>query len=283
MRKWNMNVAVAALCVAALSGPAMAQDAEKAAEAAEEMEEAADSASEAADKMSEAAAADTAAKEDAAADAGATEKAVDKSGTNFADGADAAKAGNTPAERLTLGYRLADYAREAKDVRAMVVAAKLVSSASVTKAEDQGTVEGEGAAETGEVEELATASELYGEARELAAGDADLLEQIDMAQSEESKGVVGGAVSLAQYVPGNTTWTVSFNANGGTPLFVGTKRGSIAAVDLKVYDQNGNLVCQDLSHNTVLTCRVNPIWTGKFFVKAINHGATGTTLAMLTN
>ena len=66
-------------------------------------------------------------------------------------------------------------------------------------------------------------------------------------------------------------------------IVVGLRRDSATPLALKIYDENGNLVCQDMSGNVTLYCRVNPIWTGPFSVRAINYGGYGTGVALVTN
>ncbi|MCP3730864.1 hypothetical protein M9978_10525 [Sphingomonas sp. MG17] len=207
--------------------------------------------------------------------------AQDKKGTNLGDKDVPATESSKAVDTLALGYRLADYARTNKDARAMIVAAKMVDSITVKEGTDKGKIEGTGKG-TGSAKG-ATAADLFAEAKSLANGDADILAAVEAAQAETSKGVVGGAIRTVQYVPGQTTWTVRFAARGGEPLVVGARRDSATPVDLKIYDENGNLVCQDMSHNVTLYCRVNPIWTGPFSVQAINHGDSGTGIALVTN
>lgn len=207
--------------------------------------------------------------------------AQDKKGTNVGDKDVPATESSKAVDTLTLGYRLADYARTTKDARAMIVAAKMVDSITVKEGADKGKVEGAGKG-TG-VAKATSSADLFTEAKTFAAGDQDLLASVEAAQAETSKGVVGGAIRTVQYVPGNTTWTVRFSARGGEPLVVGARRDSATPVDLKVFDENGNLVCQDMSHNVTLYCRVNPIWTGAFSVQSINHGDDGTGVALVTN
>ncbi|MBX3594694.1 hypothetical protein [Sphingomonas sp.] len=207
--------------------------------------------------------------------------AQDKKGTNLGDKEVAATDSSKAVDTLTLGYRLADYARTTKDARAMIVAAKMIDSITVKEGTDKGKIEGTGKG-TGTAK-TATAADLFAEAKQLAAGDPDVIAAVDEAQAGGAKGVVGGAIRTVQYVPSATTWTVRFAARGGEPLVVGARRDSATPVDMKVYDENGNLVCQDMSHNVTLYCRVNPIWTGPFSVQLINHGDYGTGMALVTN
>ncbi|MCR5871081.1 MULTISPECIES: hypothetical protein [unclassified Sphingomonas] len=207
--------------------------------------------------------------------------AQDKKGTNLGDKEVPATESSKAVDTLALGYRLADYARTAKDARAMIVAAKMVDSVTVKEGTDKGKIEGTGKG-TGTAK-VTTAADLFAEAKTLAAGDADIVAAVEEAQAEASRGVVGGAIRTVQYVPGNTVWTVRFAARGGEPLVVGVRRDSATPVGLKIFDENGNLVCQDMSGNVTLYCRVNPIWTGPFSVQTINYGAYGTGAALVTN
>jgi hypothetical protein len=207
--------------------------------------------------------------------------AQDKSGTNLSEKEAAATDSSKAVDTLALGYRLADYARTNKDARAMIVAARLVDSVSVKEGTDKGKIEGTGKG-TGEAKSV-SATDLFTEAKELAAGDQDLLEAVEAAEAERSKGVATGAIRTVQYVPGQTMWTVRFVARGGEPLVVGARRDSATPVALRIRDENGNLVCQDLSGNVTLYCRVNPIWTGPFSVQLSNVGAYGTGIALVTN
>lgn len=207
--------------------------------------------------------------------------AQDKKGTNLGDKEVPATESSKAVDTLALGYRLADYARTAKDARAMIVAAKMVDSVTVKEGADKGKIEGTGKG-TGTAK-VTSSADLFAEAKTLAGGDADIVAAVEAAQAETSKGVVGGAIRTVQYVPGNTTWTVRFAARGGEPLVVGVRRDSATPLGLKIFDENGNLVCQDMSGNVTLYCRVNPIWTGPFSVQAINYGGYGTGVALVTN
>jgi hypothetical protein len=207
--------------------------------------------------------------------------AQDKKGTNIGDKEVPATDSSKAVDTLALGYRLADYARTTKDARAMLVAAKMVDSITVKERTDKGKIEGTGKG-TGTAK-ATTAADLFAEAKQLANGDADVLAAIESAQAEASRGVVGGAISTVQYVPAQTVWTVRFAARGGEPLVVAARRDSATPVDMKLYDENGNLVCQDMSHNVTMYCRVNPIWTGPFSLQLSNHGGSGTGMALVTN
>jgi hypothetical protein len=207
--------------------------------------------------------------------------AQDKKGTNLSDKEAPATASSKSVDTLALGYRLAEYARTTGDARAMVQAAKMVASVTVKEGTDKGKIEGTGKG-TGEAK-VVTGADLFKEAATLAKGNADLLKLIAAEQSAATRGVQGGAIRTVQYVPAQTVWTVRFSARGGEPLVVGARRDSATPVSMKIYDENGYLVCQDMSGNVTLYCRVNPIWSGPFSVQVTNHGSYGTGMALVTN
>ncbi|QDX26209.1 hypothetical protein FPZ54_09375 [Sphingomonas suaedae] len=178
-------------------------------------------------------------------------------------------------ETLALGYRLADHARSARDARAMIVAARMLASAPVDSGERLSAPDFDPAAQA-----------LFTEAATLAAGDAELRREVEGARAEESRGTICKlhcAIRNVHFVPAGTNWRVRFAARGGEPLVVGVRRDSATGMDLKIYDENDNLVCQDLSQNVTLYCRVTPIWSGPFFAVVTNHGERDVRVAMVAN
>lgn len=210
--------------------------------------------------------------------------AQQKRGTHLSDSA-AVPPATTPADRLLLGYRLADYARTTKDARAMMVAARIVGTVATRTGTDQGKLAVKGSRNPVGKIEATSASDLYAQARQYAGGDATLLGEIDAAQAEASRDVLGagGAMRTVEYVPAGATWTVKFMARGGVPLVVGARRDSATAVDLKLLDENGGTICQDMSHNVTMYCRYNPLWMGPVSIQVVNHGDGGTGVALIGN
>ena len=195
--------------------------------------------------------------------------------TDLSDKAVAATEAGQTVETLILAYQLADHARAAGDVRALIVAARIVTS--VPTGGTNGKLPGR----------TDDAQGLYDEAVALARGDAPLVAEIESARSEASRGVICapgcGALRTVHQLPAGDKWTVRLNARGGEPLIVGVRREGKTGMDLKVYDEFGNLVCQDLSQRATLYCRVNPIWSGPFSAVVANHGARIVAVAMVTN
>lgn len=186
-------------------------------------------------------------------------------------------------DTLLLGYRLADYARATKDARAMIVAARMIDSIPLKKGTDKGRLDREIVTE-GAIDTL-TAADLFAEAGRLAAGDPDLLAEIEASQAEQTRGVACpcNSIRTARFVPAKTTWTLRVTRRGGEPFVVGARRDSAVPVVLRVLDENGGLMCQDRSGNVTLYCRVNPIWTGTVSVQTVNYGEQGTGVALVSN
>lgn len=217
--------------------------------------------------------------------AGAPVVAQDAKPTNKSETELELTEGGKMVEKAALGYRLAEYARANDDAQAMLVAARILKGISLRDSDNKGEIvaTGDGEADAGEDGAMVTADTLLDEAAKLAADDDDLLDMIEETRAAENRGAVGGPIGLRRWVPRATEWNIDFTARGGEPLLVAARRDSGTPVDMKVYDENGYLVCQDMSHNVVLRCRVDPAWTGPFRVKLINHGSIGTGVQLLTN
>lgn len=210
--------------------------------------------------------------------------AQDKSGTNLTEEPGEISASGMMVEKAALGYRLAEYARANEDAQAMLVAARILKGIALRDSDNKGEIVAAGSAGTaGDDGTMLTADTLLDEAATLAADDDDLLEMIEDTRAAETRGAVGGPIGLRRWVPSATAWNVDFTGRGGEPLLVAAQRDSATPVDLKIFDENGNLVCQDMSHNVVLRCRVDPAWTGPFRVQLINHGGAGSGVQLLTN
>ena len=180
-------------------------------------------------------------------------------------------------EQIALALDLAEYARTSDDAEAMLLAAQIVGPLLVSDSEGDPD-----AAKAAKVDR----DSLLDEAEKLAIDDDDMLDRITTMRAAASKGCVGGCdspISLRRWLPISTAWTVKFDRRGGEPFLVAAQREADTAVDMKVYDENDNLVCEDLSHKVVLRCRVDPQWTGSYRVKLINHGTIGTGIQIVTN
>lgn len=138
--------------------------------------------------------------------------------------------------------------------------------------------EDEGAAE-GPV----TAEAMFAKARELAADDEALMGLVDDALAEGSRGRIGGAVEWVSRLPSGQTdvWEIPY---------YGTSHAEIAVVgdgdanlDVAVTDENGNVICYDVSWSDKLYCDWTPAWDGYFYVTVQNMGGSRNSYYLLTN
>ncbi len=191
-------------------------------------------------------------------------------------------AGSSAASQTTLAYQLAGWARANGDAMAMSTAASLLAGVTV-KEGDAGkfTAKGVQSKDTGAAK-TASSADLFAEAKALAKGDQDTLGAIDAAQAKASKGVVGGAIARTRWVPGNTDWSLTFNARGGEPLIIGARVGALP-VGLQLVDEGGHVVCQDTSGDDVIGCKITPAWTGAFTAHFVNVGNYGGAVTVVSN
>lgn len=215
--------------------------------------------------------------------------AGERTGTNVAE-----RAGTeSPAARGVVLARdalaLAQRARASRDALAMLVAANELRAAGTQAGEGPQTTAAanpgamaaaEGAAPT---TPAPTAASLYAEARQLAAGDRDLLRRIDRAERTQARGLVGGPVTFVRDISANSTLRWQVMARGGEVWRVGAMGDGDTDVDIRVIDENGNVVCQDLGMSSTALCTVNPRWTGPFTVEIINWGRVWTRTVIASN
>jgi hypothetical protein len=209
--------------------------------------------------------------------------AQDKSGTNV----DTAATG-TPGGATTMGLAQDLYAMgvASGDALTVLTAAKLAMSVEVkdggdikkTTSGDMPTDDAEGAAEA-----PADAVVMLAKAKELAADDDVLLGLIADAEAEGSRGRIGGAVSWMSRLPSGQTdvWEIPFY--GASYAEVAVVGDGDANLDVAVTDENGNVICYDVSWSDKLYCDFTPAWDGYFYVTVQNMGGSRNSYYMMTN
>ncbi len=196
--------------------------------------------------------------------------AQDVSRTNNAEEPGESTQGSRAVERAELGLRLLAYGWAEQDPLALLVATRLLSDLPPSSENEVGIAALEKSAILDEVERL-------------AGDDAGMLEQVAKLRAAESRGTCGCMVRLTSYIPPQTTWNVDFNARGGEPFMIAARRDSPAPVGMKIYDENGYLVCRDTTGDVIMTCRFDPAWTGPFRAEIENYGTVGTDVILVTN
>ncbi len=137
--------------------------------------------------------------------------------------------------------------------------------------------------EEGASEAPATAEEMFAEARELAADDDSVLGLIDDAMAEGARGRVGGAVEWLSRLPSGQTdvWEIPFYGNSYAEVAI--VGDGDANLDVAVTDENGNVICYDVSWSDKLYCDWTPAWDGFFYITVQNMGGSRNSYHLLTN
>jgi hypothetical protein len=140
------------------------------------------------------------------------------------------------------------------------------------------TSEDEGAAEA-----PVTAEAMFAKATELAADDETLLGLIEDAKAESSRGRIGGAVQWLSRLPAGMTdvWEVPFYGNSYAEVAI-VGEGD-ANLDVAITDENGNVICYDVSWSDKLYCDWTPAWDGYFYITVQNMGGVRNSYYLMTN
>jgi hypothetical protein len=137
--------------------------------------------------------------------------------------------------------------------------------------------------EEGAAEAPVTAEAMFVKARELAVDDDSVLGLIDDAMAESSRGRVGGAVEWLSRLPSGQTdvWEIPFYGNSYAEVAI--VGDGDANLDVAVTDENGNVICYDVSWSDKLYCDWTPAWDGYFYVTVQNLGGSRNSYFLLTN
>lgn len=140
------------------------------------------------------------------------------------------------------------------------------------------TSEDEGAAEA-----PVTADAMFAKAKELAADDEAVLGLIEDAMAEGSRGRIGGAVEWLSRLPAGQTdvWEIPYYGNSYAEVAI--VGDGDANLDVAVTDENGNVICYDVSWSDKLYCDWTPAWDGYFYVTVQNMGGSRNSYYLLTN
>lgn len=137
--------------------------------------------------------------------------------------------------------------------------------------------------EEGAAEAPVTADAMFAKAKELAADDETVLGLIDDAMSEGSRGRIGGAVEWLSRLPAGQTdvWEIPYYGNSYAEIAV--VGDGDANLDVAVTDENGNVICYDVSWSDKLYCDWTPAWDGYFYVTVQNMGGSRNSYYLMTN
>jgi hypothetical protein len=128
-----------------------------------------------------------------------------------------------------------------------------------------------------------TADAMFAKAKELAADDEALLGVIDDAMAESGRGRIGGAVEWLSRLPSGQTdvWEIPYYGNSYAEVAI--VGDGDANLDVAVTDENGNVICYDVSWSDKLYCDWTPAWDGYFYVTVQNMGGSRNSYYLMTN
>jgi hypothetical protein len=128
-----------------------------------------------------------------------------------------------------------------------------------------------------------TGSEMRAEARALAGSDPRLLAEVEEAEAEAARGVLGaGPSSIRQTVPAGATWSLPITRSADAAATIAVRRIGASPVALTIFDAAGRQLCTDSSGGALLTCRI-AAGGGPLVARVANRGADATDVLLLMN
>jgi hypothetical protein len=189
-----------------------------------------------------------------------------------------------------LAHELYDYGKKSKDALAVIAAAKIAAGVATQEGKSEKAEEGEGKAPaqgqagTDSASAPPSVDTMVATARQLAGDDKALQAMIDDVAATRGKGLVGGALVRYDTVRGGYTDAYrGMSFRGNSTAEVAVVGDGDTDLDLFIYDENGNLICQDLNYSDRSYCRWVPRWTGPFTIKIRNNGGVSNSYVMMTN
>lgn len=193
-------------------------------------------------------------------------------------------AGIQGAAKLETAYRLAAYGREKSDPQALILAAKMMNEVGASKTEIKGSTTGGVAdAKTKKAKPETTSASLLDEAEALARGDAGITTQIAEVRASAQKGFVGGVRRTVLRLPARSVFSWTGTAVAGQQAIAIAQGDGDTDIDMKVFDNGGNLVCEDTLGDYTPACQWTPAWTGNFTLQLINNGPVYSDTVFVTN
>jgi len=129
----------------------------------------------------------------------------------------------------------------------------------------------------------ATSAEMFAKAKELAGDDEALKGLIADAEAEGARGRIGGAVTWESRLPRGQVdvWEIPFFGNSYAEIAI--VGDGDADLDMTLTDENGNVICYDVSYSDQIYCDWVPAWDGYFYVTVENKGSVRNTYYLMTN
>ena len=175
--------------------------------------------------------------------------------------------------QMVTAAEVAAWARERRDPRAMLVAARMLGDISTRR-------------ENGD-EPFLTHSALLDEAESFAAGDRAMQDQISQERSP-AKGVRAsafgaGPIVVVRRLRARETYSFTIEARRNEVLRVAAIGDGDTNIDLALRDQNGAVICSDGSLDHYPVCTVARPQAGPIRIEIVNRGEVWSRVQILTN
>lgn len=187
-----------------------------------------------------------------------------------------------PIHELTLAQQLAMYGVENQDAMSLIVAAQIMDQYLLSDSDLQAR-EQQGAIPDGVTPVIASVDEMLTAARDLAGDRQDLLALIEDVEAGGSRGSVYGEGSYEDYIGPYASMAYDEGFFGNERAIVTLNGWNDTDLDLYVYDEYGNLICEGISYSSSEYCEWTPRWTGNFTVVVYNNGGFENTYSLWTN
>jgi len=210
--------------------------------------------------------------------------AQDMSGTNASD---AAPASSGPVAQLAMAQQLFAYGVANGDALSVLTAARITGSidtkdvareVETTANENAGTTDG-GAGTDSPV----TAAAMLATAKDLAGDNDAILGLVSDAETEGSRGRIGGASKTLSRLNGGYTDVFTVPFYGDSLAEIAIVGDGDSNLDVVVTDENGNTICLDRSYSDQVYCSFVPAWSGNFHIGVKNQGRIRNSYYLLTN
>ncbi len=175
--------------------------------------------------------------------------------------------------QMVTAAEVADWARERRDARAMIVAARMLGDIHTRR-------------ENGD-QPFLTQTSLLDEAESFAASDRDLLDEISRERSP-NKGVRAspfgaGPIVVVRRLRARETYAFTIEARRNEVLRVAAIGDGDTNIDLALKDQNGAVICADSSRDHYPVCTVSRPQVGPIRIEIVNRGEVWSRVQILTN
>ncbi len=182
---------------------------------------------------------------------------------------------------LTLAQQLAIYGVENDDAMSLIVAASIMDRYLLSDSEVQAReVNGE---PTDVPMVISSVDDMLLAARDLAGDRQDLIALIEDVEAGGSRGSMYGEGAYEDWIGPFGTAAYDEAFYGGDRAIVVLNGWDDTDLDLYVYDEYGNLICESISYTSSEYCEWTPRWAGSFTIMVSNNDGAQNSFSLWTN